>query len=84
MHGCEGLQSRGATPWHLSFRVATTTDKERDRMRGEPNLYQQFCNALIQAGYPSDVIPSVHFRIESQETVDRDYGGSWQEENEMP
>jgi hypothetical protein len=53
-------------------------------MRAEPNLYQQFCDALILVGYPTEATPHVHFRIESQETVDRDYGGSWQEESEMP
>jgi len=26
----------------------------------------------------------VHFGIQSQETVDRDYGGSWNEASEMP
>jgi hypothetical protein len=75
---------RGATLKHLSFRIAVNADKERDCMRGEPNLYQQFCDALIRVGYPSEAAPHVHFRIESQETVDRDYGGSWQEESEMP
>jgi hypothetical protein len=86
-HHCptaKAFSRQGATPRHLSFRIVTTTDKERDRMRAEPNLHQQFCNALVHAGYPSDAVPSVHFRIESQETVDRDYGGSWQEEGEMP
>ena len=75
---------RGATLKHLSFRIAVNTDKERDCMRAEPNLYQQFCDALILVGYPTEATPHVHFRIESQETVDRDYGGSWQEESEMP
>ena len=75
---------RGATPKHLAFRIAVSTDNERDHLRGQRNLYQQFCEALAHAGYPSDAIPSVRFRIESQETVDRDYGGSWHEEREMP
>jgi hypothetical protein len=86
-HHCadaKAFRRQGATPRHLSFRIATTTDKERDRMRAEPNLHQQFCNALVRAGYPSDAVPNVKFRIESQETVGRDYGGSWQEEGEMP
>jgi hypothetical protein len=75
---------RGAIPWHLSFLIATSTDKERDALRSEPNLYQQFCDGLDHAGFPADAIPSVGFRIESQETVERDYGGNWQEESEMP
>lgn len=75
---------RGAAPRHLSFRIATATDKERNSMRAEPGLHQQLCNVLVQVGYPSDAVPGVHFRVESQETVDRDCGGSWQEEREMP
>lgn len=74
----------GATPAHVSLCIATSTDEERDRMRREPDLYQQFRNTLVRVGYPSDAIPAVKFRIESQETVDRDYGGSWWEESEKP
>jgi len=74
----------GATPARSSFRIAVATDGVRDRMRNGPELYQQFCGALLRAGYPEDAVPFVHFRIESQETVDRDYGGSWAEEAEMP
>ena len=86
-HHCPNAEvssRRGATAKHLSFRIAVNTDKERDCMRAEPNLYQQFCNALVRVGYPSEAAPGVRFRIESQETVDRDYGGSWREESEMP
>jgi hypothetical protein len=75
---------RGATSKHFSFRIAVPTDRERDQMRGEPHLYQQLSGALLRVGYPADAVPFVHFRIESQETVDRDYGGSWVEESEMP
>ena|SRR5947209_4050237 len=74
----------GATPKRFSFRIAVPTDQVRDQMRNEPELYQQFCSALRRAGYPEDAVPFVHFRIESQETVDRDHAGSWAEEAEMP
>jgi hypothetical protein len=75
---------QGATPDHLSFRIAVYTDRQRDQLRKEPMLYQQLHDALVRVGYPPDSVPSVHFRIESQETVDREYGGSWHEESEMP
>lgn len=75
---------RGATPKHCSFRVAVVTDRERDHMRGESQLYQQLTGALQRVGYPADAVPFVRFRIESQETVNRDHGGSWAEESEMP
>ena len=74
----------GATPEHSSFRISVSTDQIRDQMRKEPELYQQLCSALLRSGYPEDAVPFVHFRIESQETVDRDYGGRWTEEAEMP
>jgi hypothetical protein len=53
-------------------------------MRGESQLYQQLSGVLLHVGYPADAVPFVHFRIESQETVDRDYGGSWVDESELP
>jgi len=54
---------RGATPKHFSFRIAVLTDRERDRMRGEPRLYQQLSGALLRVVYPADAVPFVHFRI---------------------
>jgi hypothetical protein len=45
---------RGATPNHLSFRIAVNTDKERDCMREKPTLHQQLCNVLVRVGYPSE------------------------------
>ena len=74
---------RAATPKQISFRIAVPTDRERDHMRGESQLYRQLSGALLRVGYPPDAVPFVHF-LESQETVDRDYGGSWVEEGEMP
>ncbi|MFZ0477988.1 MAG: hypothetical protein WAL71_02475 [Terriglobales bacterium] len=71
-------------PGHLSFSIRTATDKERDLLCGDPELYQQFCDALREAGYPQNTVPVVKFGIESQETVDRDYGGSWSERSQMP
>jgi len=75
---------RGGPGGQLSFCIETTTDKQRDRILEEPSVYQQFSDALLISGFPSDVVPSTHFRIESRETLDRDYGGSWCEAMEMP
>lgn len=72
------------THGNLWFLIRTDTDKERDILRGDPDVYQQFTDALLSAGYPPNSVPLVHFGIESQETVDRDYGGSWREASEMP
>jgi hypothetical protein len=79
--------SQGATAisaGHLSFCIRTDTDKERDLLRQDPDIHRQFRDALIRAGYPKETHPVVHFSIESQETVDRDYGGSWDEASQMP
>lgn len=67
-----------------SLCVEVATDQQRDRVVQEPNLYQQFRDALYAAGYPANVVPSIHFRVESRETINRKYGGSWSEAMEMP
>ncbi len=54
---------------------------QRDRFVSEPNLDQQFRAALYAAGYSSDVVPTARFRVESRETLDRNYGGNWWEAN---
>jgi hypothetical protein len=71
-------------PQRLAFFITTATDAESSKLRETQGLYEQLCDALRQAGYPPAAVPSVKFRIESQQTVDRDYGGSWAEAIEMP
>jgi hypothetical protein len=71
-------------PRRLAIFITTTTDEESGKLRDDPSLYQQLCDAMIRSGYPPVAVPLVKFRIESQETVDRDYGGSWAEAIEMP
>ncbi len=89
-HRCPGadvLSKTGAIhidPRHLAIWITTKTDEERDSLRRDLSLYQQLCNALLRAGYPADAVPLIHFSIESQETVDREYGGHWSEAIEMP
>jgi hypothetical protein len=82
----EVFSYQGATksnPGHLSFSIRTASDRERDLLRQDPDIHTQFRNALVRAGYPTNTIPVVHFGIESQETVDRDYGGSWDQATGM-
>ncbi len=78
----EVFSYQGATkinPGHLSFSIRTASDKERELLRQDPEIHTQFRNALVRAGYPTNTVPVVHFGIESQETVDREYGGNWDE-----
>ena len=72
--------SFGAThidPRHLAIWITTNTDEQRDRLRQDSVLHQQLRDALLQAGYPPAAVPLVGFAFESQETVDRDFGGNW-------
>ena len=72
--------SFGATdidPRHLAIWITTRTDEERDRLRQDTSLHQQIRDALLQVGYPGAAVPLVALTFESQETVDRDFGGNW-------
>jgi len=83
----EVVSRQGATkisPGHLSFGIRTQTDRDRDILCQDPDIHKEFRDALIKAGYPAETHPVVHFGIQAQETVDRDYGGRWNEALEMP
>ena len=75
---------RGRPVRQPAFFIETATDQQRDRMLQEPNLYRQFCDAARDSGFPQDIVPRLRFRVESRETLDREYGGSWWEAMEMP
>jgi hypothetical protein len=68
----------------LAFYIARKTDDERDRLCLDTSLLQELRHALLDVGYPPSSVPFVRFFIESQETVNRDYGGNWHEAMEMP
>ena len=71
-------------PRPLTIWIATDTDEQRDRFLQDPSLYSQLSQALIDVGYPAHAVPRVRFVVQSQQTVNRDYGGSWREASEMP
>jgi hypothetical protein len=74
------LDSFGATdisPRYLAVWVITSTDAERDDLARDPALVEMMRHEFLTAGYPSEYVPSIGFGFESQETVDRDFGGSW-------
>lgn len=75
---------RGRPMGPPSFCIETPTDQQRDRILHDPNLYRKFSDAARDAGFPPDVTPRIHFRVESRETLDREYGGSWWQAMEMP
>ena len=72
--------SFGATdldPRHLAVWIVTSRDRDRDRLRADRALEAELRGALRDLGYPEAAIPEVGFAFESQQTVNRDYGGNW-------
>ena len=67
----------GGTYVHPTVWVMTSTDVERERLRQDPTLIQQFGTLLLRVGYPEPDIRLVEFVFESQETVDREFARSW-------
>lgn len=81
------VSRQGATaisPRYLAFSILTDTDRERDLLRQDSEMYEELRGALEKAGYPQEAIPLVHFGIQSQETIDREYGGNWREAADLP
>ncbi|WP_183204088.1 hypothetical protein [Brevundimonas lenta] len=64
-------------PKHLAVWITTPTDRERDRLARDPAVAARFREILAEEGYPPAAIPDVGLAFESQETVDRVFGGNW-------
>jgi hypothetical protein len=64
-------------PRHPDVWIKTSTDEEKERLIQEPTLFDQFRELLVQCGYPTYDVPFVRFIVESQQTVDRQFGGNW-------
>jgi len=64
-------------PRHPDIWIKTSTDEERDMLLHEWTLLDQFRALLVQCGYPTYDVPFVRFILESQQTVDREFGASW-------
>lgn len=57
--------------------LATATDGQRDALPPKEPLLAAVRQAVADAGYPVDELDNIHSAVQSQETVDRDYEGSW-------
>ncbi len=64
-------------PAHLAIWITVDRDEERDKLSNDRETIPAFRRLLAEAGYPQEAVPAVKFAFESQETVNRDYGGSW-------
>src|SRR4030095_8956559 len=59
----------------LAFLIQTETDRQRDQLREDPKIFPNLPEMLRRSGFLA--MPSVHIFPESQETVDREFGGNW-------
>jgi hypothetical protein len=67
------------------FLIVPATEAQADALLREfSTLYSDLCQAIVRVGYTTDAIPSIQFKIVSQETINRDCGGSWREAMEYP
>lgn len=57
--------------------LVTATDAEKAEVAKRGLLRAEVLAALREAGVQSDLVEQTHITVESQETVDRDYEGSW-------
>jgi hypothetical protein len=74
------VHSFGAThidPVHLCICINVDKDYERDDIYNDSELLEQFRKAILKTGYPKDSVSLLNFSVESQQTVDRDFGGNW-------
>ena len=77
-HGVEQIEYVGAFPDDaFSVWLCTQTDSERDAMGSPGPLLDAVRATLMEAGFTPDQVTGVRTVTQSQETVDRDYEGSW-------
>jgi hypothetical protein len=61
----------------LGVWMQTTSDEERDRLMSNPRTVPWIRELLVASGYPVVEASVTTITIQSQETVDRNYEGSW-------
>ena len=64
-------------PSFLVYWVSVQTDKERERLKSDKNLMKRLHKIVIDQKYPEEGREQVKINFESQETIDRDWGGNW-------
>lgn len=68
-----------AFPAQSGFAVwlCTSTDHEATQLRAHPALISRATATLAEAGFAAPELHDLVVTVQSQETVDRDYSGSW-------
>jgi hypothetical protein len=64
-------------PRDIAFWLVTATDAERDRLRAEGDFRREIGMAMGLSGFDPDDFGEIMTSFQSQETVDRDFEGSW-------
>ncbi len=59
--------------------VQTATDEEREKLKSRPQFIQALKELPAKHSWPDEACADVVFEIESQQTVDRDFAGNWQQ-----
>jgi hypothetical protein len=74
------ISSFGASaisPIYLCMCIDMQRDSEKEDLLADAELMNRMREALRDSRYPANAISAVTFSIESQQTVDRDFGGNW-------
>ena len=65
------------SPKHLVFWICVQTDKTKEKLIANKELYLQLHGLLEKYNYPQEARKSVFIGFESQETVERESDGNW-------
>jgi hypothetical protein len=64
-------------PKNLVYWICVESDNKKNLLKSNIELQKDLKDLLAKQNYPCDAIKYVQINIESQETVDRESGGSW-------
>lgn len=78
-HGVVRIEYVAAFPHfeHFSVWLGTKTDAERDLLGTTNPLHREVRNVLAEVGFTDEQLRELLTTAQSQQTVDRDYAGSW-------
>ena len=64
-------------PKYLVFWICVKTDREKEKLIANKELYARLRNLLSKYNYPLEARKYVFINFESQETVDKESDGNW-------
>lgn len=64
-------------PGYLAIWIIVNTDADKAALNHNQAMLDSFKRRLVENGYPSRALPSIHIGAESQETIDRESQGNW-------